>query len=118
MTFEVFRGLQQSFKKQFGAVTGGGAHWYSVIGEMAQRTVDIVLNERLSEITADNGLLTKETVTTHNETARDNLDKFLEGWNKERNLLNRDALSVIQGEAGQSYYGARQITFEALRGKI
>ncbi|WMX44762.1 hypothetical protein [Streptomyces roseicoloratus] len=36
---------------------------------MAQRTVDIVLSERLSMIQAENGLLTKEGLAARNDPA-------------------------------------------------
>ncbi|MFJ9547433.1 hypothetical protein [Streptomyces erythrochromogenes] len=99
-------------------VLGGAITGIPVIGDMAQRSVDIVLNERLSVIQAENGLLAKETLGTQNDRAHDTLDKFFASANSERHFVeSRDALGAIQNEARQSYNGARKITFEALRGE-
>ncbi|WP_262386902.1 PPE family protein [Streptomyces sp. TRM49041] len=99
-------------------VLGGAITGIPVIGDMAQRSVDIVLNERLSVIQAENGLLTKETLGAQNDKAHDTLDKFFASMNDERHFVEgKDALGVIQNEARQSYNGARKITFEALRGE-
>ncbi|MER7520861.1 hypothetical protein [Streptomyces sp. NPDC126499] len=98
-------------------VMGGAITGIPVIGDMAQRTVDIVLNERLSVIQSENGLLTKETLATQNDKAHDTLDKFFAGWNAERHAVDPDTLGRTQNEARQSYNGARQITFEALRSR-
>ncbi|MFQ6855802.1 hypothetical protein AAIB46_33735 [Streptomyces sp. 35M1] len=93
-----------------GAITG-----IPVIGDIAQRTIDIGLNDWLSAVQGENGLLTREKLAAGNDAAHDALDEIFKNWNSQRNLVDGETLGTIQNEARQSYNGARQIVFTALR---
>ncbi|MGW5293645.1 hypothetical protein [Streptomyces bacillaris] len=98
-------------------VLGGAITGIPVIGDMAQRTVDIGLNDWLSAVQAENGLLAKEKLASRNDAAHDALDELLKNWNNERKLVGDETLGKIQNEARQSYDGARSTVFQALRSR-
>ncbi|MFJ8404118.1 hypothetical protein ACIQ9K_27045 [Streptomyces microflavus] len=98
-------------------VLGGAITGIPLIGDIAQRTVDIELNEWLSAVQAENGLLTKEKLASQNDAAHDALDKIFKNWNNERQLVGDETLGKIQNEARQSYDGSRSIVFDALRSR-
>ncbi len=102
-------------KRFYGYHLGGGLiTGIPVVGDTAQRLVDISLNDWLSSVQAEEGALTKEELSRSNDLAQDKLDKLFETWGKE-NKVNSDLSGAAAGEAGQSYINGRKIAYEALR---
>lgn len=103
-------------KRFYGYHLGGGLiTGIPVVGDTAQRLVDISLNDWLSSVQAEEGALTKEDLSRSNDIAQDKLDKLFETWGKENNVSS-DLSGAAAGEAGQSYINGRKISYEALRG--
>ncbi len=96
-------------------VGGGLVTGIPVIGDIAQRSVDISLNEWMTAVQAENGLLARDKLSSRNDAAHDALDAFFAGWNDQTHTVDRTALQLAQNEARQSYNGAREIAFDALR---
>ncbi|MEU9621815.1 hypothetical protein [Streptomyces sp. NPDC048155] len=97
-------------------VGGGLITGIPVIGDGAQRLVDIGLNQWLAGVQAEEGSLSKEELSRGNEVAEDNLDHYFLKWGDEHHIdpaIARDA----GGEARQSYVSGRQIAYEALRSR-
>lgn len=89
-----------------------------VIGDAAQRLVDMSLNEWLAGIQAEEGALSKEELSRGNEKAQDNLDTYFRKWGDKRGMDEEDPIiGAAAGEARQSYVDGRQIAYEALRSR-
>ncbi|MFJ8000467.1 hypothetical protein ACIQ7D_25590 [Streptomyces sp. NPDC096310] len=102
-------------KRFYGYHVGGGLiTGIPVIGDMAQRTVDIGLNEWQSAVLAEQGLLARENLSNKNDVAQDALDGYFSAWGEEKNL-DSASVGAAQREAQQSYNSGRQVAFEALR---
>ncbi|MER6769309.1 hypothetical protein ABT389_06060 [Streptomyces bacillaris] len=104
-------------KRFYGYHLGGGAiTGIPVVGDAAQRLVDVSLNDWLSGVQAEEGALAKEELSRGNDLAQDNLDRYFETWREERKV--NKSLSVSAGaEARQSYVAGREIAYEALRSR-
>ncbi|MFJ9050477.1 hypothetical protein ACIRPO_12190 [Streptomyces bacillaris] len=104
-------------KRFYGYHLGGGAiTGIPVVGDAAQRLVDVSLNDWLSGVQAEEGALAKEELSRGNDLAQDNLDRYFETWGEERKV--NKSLSVSAGaEARQSYVAGREIAYEALRSR-
>ncbi|MFI1171397.1 hypothetical protein [Streptomyces melanogenes] len=101
----------------YGYHLGGGAiTGIPVIGDAAQRLVDVSLNDWLASVQAEQGSLNKEELSRGNDLAQDKLDKYFETWGKEHHV-RPDLAQAAAGEAGQSYVSGRQIAYEALRSR-
>lgn len=104
-------------KRFYGYHLGGGLiTGIPVIGDGAQRLVDISLNEWLSGVQAEEGSLSKEELSRGNDVAEDKLDAYFDKWGEERHM-NPDWTDAAAGEAGQSYYKGRETAYEALRSR-
>ncbi|MDI9888753.1 hypothetical protein QMZ92_31490 [Streptomyces sp. HNM0645] len=103
-------------KRFYGYHIGGGAiTGIPVIGDIAQRSVDISLNQWMTAVQAENGMLAREKLSAQNDAAHDALDKFFAEWNTNTHTTDSESLKVVQNEARQSYNGSREIAFDALR---
>ncbi|MFJ8822662.1 hypothetical protein ACIREE_12835 [Streptomyces sp. NPDC102467] len=101
----------------YGYHIGGGAiTGIPVIGDGAQRLVDIGLNNWLAGVQEEEGALSKEELSRNNDVAQDSLDRYIAEWGKEQHM-NQHTVGGAQGEAGQSYADGRQIAYEALRSR-
>ncbi|MFE4799216.1 hypothetical protein ACFRFL_30150 [Streptomyces sp. NPDC056708] len=103
----------------YGYHLGGGLiTGIPVIGDAAQRLVDVGLNEWLAGVQAEEGSLSKEELSRGNERAEDKLDHYFLKWGDERGMDEEDPIiGAAAGEARQSYVGGRQIAYEALRSR-
>ncbi|MFE0579533.1 hypothetical protein [Streptomyces sp. NPDC058874] len=109
-----------SNKRFYGYHVGGGLiTGIPVIGDMAQRTVDIGLNEWLSAVTAEKGLVAREDRATRNDAAQDALDTFFENWHTQQpGGASEGVTNVAKGEAQQSYNAGRSNTIDALKARV
>ncbi|MFI2227524.1 hypothetical protein [Streptomyces fradiae] len=102
----------------YGYHIGGGAiTGIPIIGDIAQRSVDIGLNQWLSAVQAENGLLARERLSSQNDAAHDGIDTFFQSWNDQTKSVDADTLKLAQNEARSGYTDGRGIAFEALREK-
>lgn len=103
----------------YGYHAGGGLiTGIPVVGDAAQRLVDIELNEWLTGIQAEEGALSKEELNRGNAKAQDNLDAYFRSWGEKRHMDEDDPIiEAAAGEAQQSYMGGRQVAYEALRSR-
>ncbi|MFE6667722.1 hypothetical protein ACFVFH_29715 [Streptomyces sp. NPDC057697] len=97
-------------------VGGGLITGIPVIGDGAQRLVDIGLNQWLAGVQAEEGSLSKEELGRGNEAAQDNLDAYFEKWGKERHMDSATSGAAAR-EAQQGYMGGRETAYEALRSR-
>ncbi|WP_234308371.1 hypothetical protein [Streptomyces sp. NRRL F-4428] len=98
---------------------GGLITGIPVIGDMAQRSVDIGLNQWLSAIQAENGMVAREDRSTRNDAAQDALDAFFKNWHEQQPGGASEAVTnVAKGEAQQSYNAGRATTIDALKAKV
>ncbi|MFG2560822.1 hypothetical protein [Streptomyces sp. NPDC048496] len=101
----------------YGYHLGGGLiTGIPVIGDAAQRLVDVGLNEWLAGVQAEEGSLSKEELSRGNDVAQDNLDRYFDKWGSERHM-DPTTTDAAAGEARQSYVDGRQIAYEALRSR-
>ncbi|MFI1188868.1 hypothetical protein [Streptomyces californicus] len=104
-------------KRFYGYHIGGGAiTGIPVIGDAAQRLVDISLNDWLSGVQAEQGALSREEISRLNDTAQDSLDNYFNDWYSSKNV-DKQAIEHASSEARQSYENGRQIAFDALRSR-
>ncbi|CAM5407771.1 hypothetical protein SXANM310S_06110 [Streptomyces xanthochromogenes] len=104
-------------KRFYGYHVGGGLiTGIPVIGDGAQRLVDVGLNNWLAGVQAEEGSLSKEELSRGNDVAQDNLDRYFDKWGSERHM-DPSVANAAAGEARQSYVGGRQIAYEALRSR-
>ncbi|WP_123441636.1 DUF6571 family protein [Streptomyces sp. PanSC9] len=104
-------------KRFYGYHLGGGLiTGIPVIGDGAQRLVDVSLNNWLAGVQGEEGALSKEELSRGNDVAQDNLDRTFDAWGRERHI-NPDVTEAAAGEARQSYVDGRQIAYEALRSR-
>ncbi|KNE84369.1 MULTISPECIES: DUF6571 family protein [Streptomyces] len=97
-------------------VGGGLVTGIPVIGDAAQRLVDVSLNNWLAGVQAEEGALSKEELSRGNDIAQDNLDRTFDAWGEERRMAP-ETTEAAAGEARQSYVDGRQIAYEALRSR-
>ncbi|MFK0042865.1 DUF6571 family protein [Streptomyces sp. NPDC090741] len=97
-------------------VIGGAITGIPVVGDLAQRTVDGAWNEWLKGITAEQGLLARERISSANDAAQTDLDKFFQSWGNETHQ-SATSVGAAQREAQQSYTGGRESAYLALREK-
>ncbi|WP_240139424.1 hypothetical protein [Streptomyces sp. MUM 178J] len=108
---------EASDKRFYGYHAGGSLiTGIPVIGDVAQRTLDMSLNKWMTAVHAENGLLAREQLSAQNDAAQDALDSYFEAWGKENNRSTSD-IQRAMGEAGHSYGNGRRDTFEALRSR-
>ncbi|MEV1025000.1 hypothetical protein [Streptomyces sp. NPDC050264] len=101
----------------YGYHIGGGAiTGIPVIGDGAQRLVDIGLNNWLAGVQEEEGALSKEELSRNNDVAQDGLDRYFTQWGQEQHM-DQNTVGGAQGEARQSYVDGRQIAYEALRSR-
>ncbi|MGW1296246.1 hypothetical protein [Streptomyces sp. NPDC002533] len=102
-------------KRFYGYHIGGGAiTGIPVIGDAAQRLVDISLNEWLTDVQAEQGALSKEELSRGNDLAQDRIHQYFTKWGEEKNVSS-DVTDAAVGEAEQSYVLGRKVAYDALR---
>ncbi|WP_234363477.1 hypothetical protein [Streptomyces sp. TN58] len=95
-------------------VIGGAVTGIPVVGDMAQRVVDGYWNEWLKGVTAEQGLLARDRISSGNDAARDDLNQIFASWGTQ--TRQSDALiEAAQREALQSYTSGRESAYDALR---
>jgi hypothetical protein len=97
-------------------VIGGAITGIPIVGDLAQRTVDGAWNEWLKGVTAEQGLLARERISSANDAAQTDLDKFFRSWGNETHQ-SATSVGAAQREAQQSYTGGRESAYLALREK-
>ncbi|WP_406106304.1 hypothetical protein OG698_28370 [Streptomyces sp. NBC_01003] len=97
-------------------IGGGMITGIPVIGDGAQRLVDVGLNNYLAGVQAEEGSLSKEELSRGNDVAQDQLDRYFDKWGSERHM-DHTTTEAAAGEARQSYVDGRQIAYEALRSR-
>ncbi|WP_019545605.1 DUF6571 family protein [Streptomyces sulphureus] len=95
-------------------VVGSAVTGIPVVGDIAQRTVDATANEWLKGVTAEEGLLARDRISSGNDAAMDHLDKFFNNW-VDKSGHDDVSASTLQREAGQSYTSGRESAYDALR---
>lgn len=95
-------------------LVGGMITGLPVVGDMAQRTVDGVANEWLKAVTAEEGLLARERISSSNDAAEQQMDEYFKDWGT-LNHQSKDDIGATQREARQSYMGGRELAYDALR---
>ncbi|BFP53195.1 PPE family protein [Streptomyces griseus] len=107
-------------KRFYGYHVGGGLiTGIPVIGDIAQRSVDIGANQWLTAVTSENGMVAREDRSTRNVVAMDALDAFFDSWHQEQpGAASKDVTEVAKSEAQQSYAAGRGITIDALTAKV
>jgi len=99
----------------YGYHAGGGMITnIPIVGDLAQRVVDISLNDWLTGVQAEEGSLKKEELSRSNDAAEDKIERYFERWSQERGLAP-EVGEAASGEARQSYIAGRKIAYEALR---
>lgn len=99
-------------------IGGGLITGIPVIGDGAQRLVDIGLNNWLLGIQAEEGALSKEELSRGNDKAQDNLDAYIRKWGGEHGMDAKDPIiKAASREAQEGYVGGRQVAYEALRSR-
>lgn len=96
-------------------ILGGMITGIPVVGDGAQRLVDIGLNEWLSAVQAEESALSREEISRDSDVTQDRLDAYFDRWGKERKF-DSHLMKEVSGEAQQSYADGRQIARDALRG--
>ncbi len=100
-------------------VGGGLITGIPVIGDIAQRAVDIGANQWLTAVTDENGMVAREDRSTRNAASMDALDAFFDNWHQEQpGAASKAVTEVAQTEAQQSYNSGRGITIDALKSKV
>ncbi|MEU9944508.1 DUF6571 family protein [Streptomyces lavendulae] len=97
-------------------IIGGAITGIPIVGDLAQRTVDGAWNEWLKGVTAEQGLLARERISSANDAAQTDLDKFFQSWGNETHQ-SATSVGAAQREAQQSYTGGRESAYLALREK-
>ncbi|MFC9612064.1 hypothetical protein [Streptomyces sp. NPDC056938] len=97
-------------------IGGGVITGIPVIGDGAQRLVDVGLNNWLAGVQAEEGSLSKEELSRGNDVAQDNLDRYFDKWGSERHM-DPTTTDAAAGEARQSCVDGRQIAYESLRSR-
>ncbi|MFD5548805.1 hypothetical protein ACFWJQ_19055 [Streptomyces goshikiensis] len=92
-----------------GAITG-----IPVVGDMAQRVVDGCWNEWLKGVSAEEGLLARERISSGNDAAQTDLSRFFKSWGDETHQSGT-TVGAAQREAQQSYTSGRESAYDALR---
>ncbi|AXE27203.1 hypothetical protein C0216_00720 [Streptomyces globosus] len=95
-------------------VVGGAVTGIPVVGDMAQRVVDGYWNEWLKGVTAEQGLLARDRISSGNDAARDDLNQIFESWGAQTQQSDT-MIDAAQREAGQSYTSGRESAYDALR---
>ncbi|MFE1788478.1 hypothetical protein ACFW7J_08775 [Streptomyces sp. NPDC059525] len=94
-------------------VIGGAVTGVPVVGDLAQRVVDGCWNEWLKAVTAEEGLLARERISSGNDAAQQDLNQFFTSWGRESH--QSDMVGAAQREARQSYTSGRESAYDALR---
>ncbi|MFF4366345.1 DUF6571 family protein [Streptomyces sp. NPDC001594] len=95
-------------------VIGGAITGIPIVGDLAQRTVDGAWNEWLKGVTSEQGLLARERISSANDAAQTDLDKFFQSWGSETHQ-SATSVGAAQREAQQSYTSGRESAYLALR---
>ncbi|MFF2192622.1 DUF6571 family protein [Streptomyces sp. NPDC058157] len=95
-------------------VIGGAITGIPVVGDLAQRTVDGAWNEWLKGVTSEQGLLARERISSANDAAQTDLDRFFLSWGNETHQ-SATSVGAAQREAQQSYTSGRESAYLALR---
>ncbi|WP_284577101.1 hypothetical protein [Streptomyces sp. 2P-4] len=107
-------------KRFYGYHVGGGLiTGIPVIGDIAQRSVDIGVNQWLNAFVSEQGMVAREDRSSKNMAAMDALDAFFTNWHKEQpNAASESVTGVAKTEAQQSYTSGRENTIDALKAKV
>jgi hypothetical protein len=97
-------------------VIGAAVTGIPVVGDIAQRSVDGAWNEWLKGVMAEEGLLARERISSANDAAQTDLDKFFESWG-EQSGQSPTNVGAAQREAQSGYTGGREAAYLALREK-
>ncbi|WP_415949919.1 hypothetical protein [Streptomyces sp. KLOTTS4A1] len=95
-------------------VVGSTVTGIPVVGDIAQRTIDGYWNEWLKGVTAEEGLLARDRISSSNDAAEQALDNFFQS-SGEANHRTETEIGASQREARQSYTGGRELAYDALR---
>ncbi|RKT06615.1 hypothetical protein BX286_4660 [Streptomyces sp. 3211.6] len=95
-------------------VIGGAVTGLPVVGDLAQRVVDGCWNEWLKGVTAEEGLLARERISSGNDSAQQDLNQFFKSWGDKAQQPNT-MVEAAQREARQSYTSGRESAYDALR---
>ncbi|MEU6758528.1 hypothetical protein [Streptomyces sp. NPDC046685] len=107
-------------KRFYGYHVGGGLiTGIPIIGDIAQRTVDIGANQWLTAVTGENGLVAREERSTRNDAAVQALNAFFDNWHEQRpGDASTDVVKVAKGEAEQSFGSGRGMAIDALKARV
>ncbi|MFJ3962311.1 hypothetical protein [Streptomyces sp. NPDC090036] len=95
-------------------VVGGAVTGIPVVGDMAQRVVDGYWNEWLKGVTAEQGLLARDRISSGNDAAQDDLNAIFDSWGTQTRQ-SETMIDAAQREARQSYTSGRESAYDALR---
>lgn len=95
-------------------VVGGAVTGIPVVGDMAQRVVDGYWNEWLKGVTAEQGLLARDRISSANDAAQDDLNRIFDSWGTQTRQSDT-MIDAAQREARQSYTSGRESAYDALR---
>ncbi|WKV72932.1 PPE family protein [Streptomyces sp. PCS3-D2] len=95
-------------------VIGGAITGIPVVGDMAQRVVDGYWNEWLKGVTAEQGLLARDRISSGNDAAQDDLNRIFDSWGTQTRQ-SETMIDAAQREARQSYTSGRESAYDALR---